>query len=78
MAGQSSAAAPFVSQHIMGFGGGTHRGQGALPVNLDGQGNATIPLGRIARSSSARMPGLMARQKGPLPCAQEAQEQTGP
>ena len=39
----------------MGFGGGTHRGQGALPVNLDTLGNATIPLGRMTRSASARV-----------------------
>ena len=43
---------------VMGFGGGTHRGTGALPVNLDSMGNATMPLGRVTRSTSARLSAL--------------------
>ena len=39
----------------MGFGGGTHRGTGALPVKIDSMGNATMPLGRVTRSTSARI-----------------------
>ena len=48
---------------VMGFGGGTHRGTGALPVNLDSMGNATMPLGRVTRSTSARLSALGHRHR---------------
>ena len=57
------ASAAGASSFIMGFGGGTHRGQGTLPVNLDARGNATIPLGRLPRRAASMISGLNAQQK---------------
>ena len=49
-----------VPSFVMGFRGGTHRGQGALPVNLDSRGHASIPLGRVPRRASSTIAGLAA------------------
>ena len=44
---------PTGQSFVMGLGGGNHCGVGTLPVNVDRMGNATMPLGWVARSTSA-------------------------